>query len=66
MNAREAPQQTRFRFTPEQRAELDEGLARILAEREAREWAAAVGAAIPALVQAATEAAEMGTRVDDV
>ncbi|MFF5449224.1 hypothetical protein [Streptomyces sp. NPDC012888] len=65
MNARGTSRQPAFRFTAEERAVLDEGLARILAEREAQEWAAAVGAAIPALVRAAAEATERETRADD-
>ncbi|MGW2038600.1 hypothetical protein [Streptomyces virginiae] len=42
-------------FTPEQRAEIDAGLVQILAEREAREWEAAIGRAAPVLVRRAAE-----------
>lgn len=65
VNAVERARQTLLRFTAEERAELDAGLARILAEREAQEWASAVRAAIPALVRAAAEAAEKGTQGHD-
>ncbi|MFE6080708.1 hypothetical protein [Streptomyces virginiae] len=43
------------RFTPEQRAEIDAGLVEILAEREAREWEAAIWRAAPVLVRRAAE-----------
>ncbi|MFC7922209.1 hypothetical protein [Streptomyces cinereoruber] len=42
-------------FTPEQRAEIDAGLVQILAEREAREWEAAIRRAAPVLVRRAAE-----------
>lgn len=44
-----------LRFTPEQRAEIDAGLVRIFAEREALEWEAAIWRAAPVLVRSAAE-----------
>ncbi|KIF02885.1 hypothetical protein PL81_27450 [Streptomyces sp. RSD-27] len=52
-------------FTPQERAELEGGFARILAAREAREWAAALKEAFPTLVQAAAEAAQQEARIND-
>ncbi|MFD7259605.1 hypothetical protein [Streptomyces sp. NPDC059874] len=42
-------------FTPEQRAVINAGLVEILAEREAREWEAAIWHAAPVLVRRAAE-----------
>lgn len=52
-------------FTADERAALDSGFARILAEKEAREWEAAIREAFPVLVQAAAEAAQQGVGTDD-
>lgn len=53
-----------MRFTTEQRAELDIGLARILEERDVRDWASAITSAIPVLMEAAADALGKETRAD--
>ncbi|MFF4577447.1 hypothetical protein ACFY15_03425 [Streptomyces sp. NPDC001373] len=55
----------RCHFTPQERAELEGGFARILAAREAREWAAALKEAFHTLVQATVEAAQQEARTND-